>query len=154
MTNISSVMGSTKTLKTATTGDSTLDIDDFYQLMAAQLQNQDMTNPTDQTDFINQMTQMAVIQAIDTFSDISITSYAASLVGKDVTIAATNSDGSLNEVYGTVSATGLYGGEQIIFVNGTSYKLSQIMAIGKLPETINSESQSEDNSAAETDEEV
>lgn len=142
MTNIASAIGSTQTLKTTTTGDSTLDIDDFYQLLAAQLQNQDLTNPTDQTDFINQMTQMAVIQAIDTFSDISTTSYAASLVGKDVTIAATKSDGSLNEIYGTVTGTGLYSGEQVIFVNDTSYKLSQIMAIGKLPETINNDAQS------------
>jgi len=140
MTSISSVNSTTKTLKNTATGDSTLDIDDFYTLMAAQLQNQDMTNPTDQSDFINQMTQMAVIQAIETFSDISITSYAASLVGKDVTIASTKSDGSLNEVYGTVTATGLYNGEQVIFVDGTSYKLSQVMSIGKLPDTIKTDS--------------
>lgn len=138
MTNIATVNGNVKTLKTESTGSSTISIDDFYKLMAAQLQNQDMTNPTDQTEFINQMTQLAVVQAIDTFTDISITSYAASLVGKDVTIAAVNTDGSLNEIYGTITATGLYGGEQVIFVNDKSYKLSQIMAVGKLPDTENS----------------
>lgn len=134
MTNIATVNGNVKTLKTASTGNNTISIDDFYKLMAAQLQNQDMTNPTDQTEFINQMTQLTVVRAIETFTDISITSYAASLVGKDVTIAGVNTDGTLNEIYGTVTATGLYGGEQIVFVNDKSYKLSQIMAIGKLPE--------------------
>lgn len=154
MTNITSANGSAKTLKTATTGKSTLDVDDFYKLMAAQLQNQDMTNPTDQSQFINQMTQMAVIQAIDTFSDISTTSYAASLVGKDVTIAASGTDGALNQVYGTITATGLYSGEQVIFVNDKSYKLSQIMAIGKLPETIKSDSSTKDDAIKETDEDI
>lgn len=151
MTNIATANASTKTLKTATTGDSTLDIDDFYKLMAAQLQNQDMTNPTDQSEFLNQMTQLAVVNAIDTFTDISITTYAASLVGKDVTIATANSDGTLNEIYGTITATGMYGGEQVVFVNDTSYKLSQIMSIGKLPETINSTVPQDD---AESDVEV
>ena len=71
---------SSKKVESKTTGKSVLDINDFYKLMAAQLQNQDMTNPMDQSEFMSQMTQMTIIQAINTFSDISVTSYAASLV--------------------------------------------------------------------------
>ena len=122
------------TLESTTTGKSVLDMNDFYKLMAAQLQNQDMTNPMSQSEFMNQMTQMTVIQSINTFTDISVTTYAASLVGKEVTVAEVDSKGEITEVFGTVTATGLYGGEQIIFVNGKSYKLAQIMSVGKLPE--------------------
>ena len=119
---------SSKKVESKTTGKSVLDINDFYKLMAAQLQNQDMTNPMDQSEFMSQMTQMTIIQAINTFSDISVTSYAASLVGKEVTVAEVSNTGEITE------ATGLYAGEQIIFVNDKSYKLSQIMSVGKLPE--------------------
>jgi flagellar basal-body rod modification protein FlgD len=138
MTNISNGTASTSSssqLKTETTGKSTLDIDDFYQLMAAQLQNQDMTNPTDSSEFMNQLTMMTTVQAIEDITNVSLISYAASLVGKDVTIGQTDSDGNISELYGTVTATGMYSGEQVVFVDGTSYKLSAIMAVGKLPDT-------------------
>ncbi|WP_304508364.1 flagellar hook assembly protein FlgD [Anaerotignum sp.] len=138
MTNIpnkTTSASSTQKLTTETTGKSTLDIDDFFQLMAAQLQNQDMTNPMDQSEFMNQLTMMSAMQAIEDITSVSLISYAASLVGKDVTIGKTDSDGNISELYGTVTATGMYAGEQVVFVEGNSYKLSQIMAVGKLPET-------------------
>lgn len=113
--------------------DSTMDMDDFLKLLAAQLQNQDMMNPMDEGQFMNQMAQMATIQAMNTFTDIATTSYAASLVGKDITVAETAPDGTIKEVVGAVTAAGLYGGKQIVFVEDKSYYLSQIMAIGRLP---------------------
>lgn len=125
-----------------------LSIDDFYTLMAAQLQNQDITNPTNQSDFMNQMIMMSVVQAIETFTDTTTTSYAASLVGKDVTVATTGADGKTQKLYGTITATGLYSGEQIVFINDKSYKLSQIMSIGKLPETKPDSSKSSSDSSS------
>ncbi|MDD3394446.1 MAG: hypothetical protein EOM28_10225 [Clostridia bacterium] len=138
MTNIngsSASTSSTSKLTTKSTGDTTLDIDDFYQLMAAELQNQDMTNPMETSEFMSQLTQMSTIQAITDITNVSLISYAASLVGKDVTIGKTGSDGNIEELYGTVTATGMYSGEQVVFVDGKSYQLSSIMAVGKLPET-------------------
>ena len=35
---------------------------------------------------------------------------------------------------GTVTGTGMAGGQQVIFVNGKSYYLSDIMAVGRLPD--------------------
>ncbi len=139
MMNISSgsstSASSTSSLTTTSTGDSTLDIDDFFQLLAAELQNQDMTNPMDTSDFMNQLTLMSTMQAITDITNVSLISYAASLVGKDVTIGQVSSSGTITEIYGTVTATGMYSGEQVVFVDGESYKLSSIMAVGKLPET-------------------
>ncbi|MCI1958759.1 MAG: hypothetical protein LKJ25_03935 [Clostridia bacterium] len=140
--SINGVNANSAASATSTTSKNTLDMDDFYKLMAAQLKNQDVSNPTDESDFMNQMMQMAVISAINTFTDISKTSYAASLVGRDVTIADTGSDGKSKEVYGTVTATGVYAGEQVIYVNDNRYALSQIMAIGKLPDTDSSSNSS------------
>jgi flagellar basal-body rod modification protein FlgD len=126
---------STSGLTTQTTGQSYLDVDDFFQLLAAELQNQDMSNPVDSSDFMNQLALVSTMQAMQEITDVSVVSYAASLVGKDVTIGQTDSSGNITEIYGTVTATGVYSGEQVIFVDGTSYTLSSIMAIGKLPET-------------------
>lgn len=121
------------------TGKSTLDMEDFFKLFAAQLQNQDMTNPMDTSEFMNQMIMMSTIQSITDITNVSLISYAASLVGKDVTVAQVGSGGKITEVYGTVTATGMYSGEQVVFVDGKSYKLSSIMAVGKLPEINSSE---------------
>lgn len=116
------------------TGKSTLDMVDFFKLFAAQLQNQDMTNPMDTSEFMNQMIMMSTIQSMSDITNVTLISYAASLVGKDVTVAQIGSDGKITEVYGPVTATGMYSGEQVVFVDGKSYKLSAIMAVGKLPE--------------------
>lgn len=142
MSSINSFMtsipnGSTKAnnnqVTSETVGKSYLEMDDFFKLLAAQLQNQDMTSPMDQSEFMNQLTMMSTIRAIDEITNVSVISYAASLVGKDVTIGEVDKDGKINEIYGTVTATGVYAGEQVVFIEGKSYSLSQIMAVGKLP---------------------
>lgn len=125
---------STQKLDSKPKGKGYLEMDDFFKLMAAQLQNQDMTSPMDQSEFMNQLTMMSTIQAISEITNVSVVSYAASLVGKEVTVGDVDSDGNIKEVYGAVTATGVYAGEQVVFIDGKSYRLSQIMAVGKLPE--------------------
>lgn len=116
-----------------TLDDNIMSMDTFFALFAQQLANQDMSNPMDQNAFMDQMVQMATIQAMSSLTDASTTSYAASLVGKEVTIATLEGD-DLKEVVGTVTGCGLYGGQHVLFVNGESYYLSQVMAVGKIPE--------------------
>ncbi len=111
-----------------------LSTEDFYQLMAVQLQNQTMDNTSDTTEFINQMMQMTILQAIDTFTETSVTQYAASMVGQTVTVAEFSANGAIDEIVGEVTATGVLEGEQVIFVNDVAYPLSQIMAVGQLPQ--------------------
>ena len=60
--------------------------------------------------------------------------YAASLVGKTVTVGEYGEDGKLQEVVGTVTGTGTYQGVPVIFVDGEMYALSDIMAVGTLPD--------------------
>ncbi|MGE4213250.1 MAG: flagellar hook capping FlgD N-terminal domain-containing protein [Anaerotignaceae bacterium] len=133
MTNINSTTKATTATTASSTASSSLTMDDFYQLMVAQFQNQDPTNPSDTGDYLNQMIQMAVVDAIGTITETSVTSYAASLVGKEVTVASYDSKNNMTEVCGVVTATGKYADDQIIIIDGKSYALSQIMAIGRLP---------------------
>ncbi len=71
---------------------SVLDMNDFIKLMAAQLRHQDMNNPLNESEMMAQMAQMATVQAMTTFTDIAVTSYSASLVGKEVTLAQIEED--------------------------------------------------------------
>nr|WP_300129279.1 flagellar hook capping FlgD N-terminal domain-containing protein [uncultured Butyricicoccus sp.] len=107
--------------------------EDFLTLIMAQFQNQDIMNPASTDDFINQMVQLMTIQTMTNMNDISTISYAASLVGKEVTVGVFGTEG-LEEVVGTVTGTGLLNGQQVIFVNGQAYTLNSIMAIGRIPE--------------------
>lgn len=130
-----------------------LDMTDFLTLMVAQFQNQSLDSTADTSDMLNQLVQMSVIQAISEISDATVMTYASSLVGKEVTVGRFNSQGMLEEYVGTVTGTGVSNGEQIVFVDGQSYALGDILAVGRLPELTQAgkEEESEEGSGSETD---
>lgn len=138
LTGLTTTSTTQATNSTNTSSGSSLDMDDFLQLMVAMFQYQDIDNAASTTDMLNQMVQMSVVQAISDIStvinDSSTLSYAASLVGKEVTIGQYSSSGELSEIVGTVTGTGTLNGNQVIFIGDDSYYLSDIMAIGRLPD--------------------
>ena len=113
-----------------------LDTETFLQLIVAQIQNQDMLGMGDSGgssnnsgEYVNQLLQMTLVQSISDMMDMSMTSYAMSMVGKEVTVAKV--DGTKVEaVKGIVSGVSMYGDEPILHVNGEQYKLSQVMTVG------------------------
>lgn len=117
-----------------------LDMQDFLTLMVTELQNQSIDDTADTSEMINQMVQMQMITAINNLNDASIMSYAASLVGKTVTVGQYDSSGNLEEIVGEVTGTGTMGGEQVVFVNDKYYYMNEIMAVGVLPSNESSES--------------
>ena len=121
---------------------STLTFEDMLLLMVTQLQNQTIDNQADTNDMMNQLIQMSVMQAmtemstqVEELTQANVMSYAASLVGKEVTVGVYNEQTKkIDEIVGTVTATGVYDGVQVIFLGDKSYTLSSIMAVGRLPE--------------------
>lgn len=118
-----------------------LNFTDMLQLMVLQFQNQTMDNTADTSDMMNQLVQMSVVQAMtgmstqmEELTQANIMTYSASLVGKEVTVGVRDKDGKLQELVGTVTATGTYDGHPVIFLGDKSYLLSDIMAVGRLPE--------------------
>ena len=105
-----------------------LDMTSFLKLMVAELTNQSIDQTADTSDMLNQM-----VQAWGNMTDASVMSYAASLVGKQVTVGQYDSEGKLQEVVGTVTGTGTYNGSQVVFVGDKYYPLSEILAVGTLP---------------------
>ena len=74
----------------------TISMTGFFQLLATQLQNQDMSNPMDNSEIMAQMTQMAMVQSMTAMNDamknstaVNTQTYAAGLVGQEVTMAVT-----------------------------------------------------------------
>ena len=134
---INSVLSSTaaKTTKNKSAGSTALDMTDFLTMMVAQFQNQDPENAASTTDMLNQMVQISMIQAITNITDAATMIYSSSLVGKEVTVGQFDSDGKLQEIVGTVTGTGTYNGNPVVFVDGVSYNLSSILAVGRLPGT-------------------
>ncbi|MDR1322372.1 MAG: hypothetical protein LBK56_13300 [Gracilibacteraceae bacterium] len=120
---------------TGTTG--SFDLDDFYYLFATQLQNQDMMNPVDDTQFLNQMAQMALIQAMDQMNAMTMTSYAFGFMGKDVIVSDFDASGQLVNTRGAVEKVVLYNGAPQVYVDGKAYGVEQIMEVfasGMAPE--------------------
>ena len=141
MADIASLTKSTAVPKaensTSRSGNTELSMQDFLQLMVVQLQNQTMDDTMDTSEMMNQMVQMQMVTAITNMNELSVMSYASSLVGKVVTIGILGTD-SLEEREVQVIGTGLSNGQQVIFGkdgkgNVETYALNQIMAVGHLP---------------------
>ena len=113
---------------------SEMGMSDFFNLLAAQLQNQDMMNPQSNTEFIAQMAQFTTLQGLQKITEYQLSSYATSYVGKNVAIAYTNDSGSLTRTEGIVERVTFYDGEPKVVVGNVSYPLYAVMEV-KVPET-------------------
>ena len=155
MSDLSNILGKTTATtqvaknSTNTKAGADLDMTDFLTLMCAMFQNQDIDNTASTTDMLNQMVQMSVIQAI---SDItSSLNYGASLVGKEVVVGVNDGTGKIKEIEGTVTGTGVLDGQQVIFIGNDTYSLSDILAVGKLPEQKEEGDDSGESGGTDTD---
>jgi len=141
--SIDSIIGSADWYKTQqmtaasqrnnTVSEAALGMKDFLLLLVAQLQNQDMMNPMDNTEFIAQMATFSQLTAVNNMVDQSITSYAVSLLGKEVTAAVLDSTGKLETIEGVVTGISLFENEPRIYIGDRSFSLQSVMSVGKLP---------------------
>lgn len=125
----------------------TLSMTDYFKLLAAQLQNQDVTNPMSNSEMMQQMVQMGMMQAMNAMTDsmeantaTTTQTYAGSLLGQEVTVMVTEEAG------GVEIPTGVKYGkvEYVSFVNGTplfklegdkeEYTMSYLVGVGRIPD--------------------
>lgn len=104
-------------------------VDNFLNLMIAQLQNQDPMNPMDDTQYVTQLAQFATMQQMQELAYYSRTNFVMSMVGKEVTVARSKVDGSIEEFTGPVEKISLVNNEYLVYVDGKTFELSQIMEI-------------------------
>jgi flagellar hook assembly protein FlgD len=127
----------------AAKGASSLGMDDFLQLLATQMSNQDVLSPTDNTEFVAQMAQFSSLSALQTLTQtastlldatytaslISYSQYGASLVGKTVIVGYTNDDGTTGTTQGVVDSVNFLSNSNTISVGGKDYDLSSVVKV-------------------------
>jgi len=116
----------------ATSGNASVDQNQFLTLLVNELQNQDPTQPTDQSQTLAQLAQFSQLQETQTlnqtltsnqqFSDVA---QSATLIGKTVSTATATSAG----VSGVVSSVSLSGGKTYLQVGGQSVDASTLTSI-------------------------
>lgn len=138
---------STGTYTPETNDKNTLTMTGFFQLLATQLQNQDMNNPMDNSELMAQMTQMAMMQSMNAMTTsmnnstaINTQTYAASLVGQEVTMAVTEENSYGQEVpvdvkYAKVEYVNFTTGDPTIKLvdDNKEYSLKHLVGMGKVP---------------------
>ncbi len=135
---------------------------DWLTLLVAQLKNQDMYNQTDSSEMTKQMAQYSQIQAIQNMVSLqeniyamNTTSYAASLIGKEVTAAqiekVTDSTGTTDKLVttkGVITGVTLFEGEPVVYIGEKAFSLNQIMLVGDVPTGEESSDPTEDETTA------
>ena len=128
-------------------------MDDFFTLLAAQLRYQDMSSPMSNSEMMSQLTQMANIssvssltdslgkvattieEAMNSMSQISLSTYATNLLGQTVTVADLDETGQMiGTTTGVVEGVSLTGSDPYIYVNGKNYLLSHLISTGVTPD--------------------
>jgi flagellar basal-body rod modification protein FlgD len=138
---MSSVPSTTPTSSTSTSGSTTsstsgfgsLTSADFMQMLIAELQDQDPTQPMTNADLLNQLSQMTQLQsnqqlsdAIQTLSSNQQLSTAASFIGQTVS----GTDSNSNSVSGVVTQAFIQSGTAYVSVGGTQVPLANITSVG------------------------
>ena len=121
----------------------TLSIESYFKLWSAQLANQDMTSPMDNSEMMAQMTQMAMVQSLGTMTTnmkqemaLTKTSYLAGLIGKEVSAKVPEAEQKANpdapkEKSGVIASVNLTGDEPSFRLQGdvTDYPLESLLMV-------------------------
>lgn len=130
LTGAANLTGTTSSDTVSGGAQQTLTQNDFLQLLVAQMQNQDPTNPQSDTEMASQMAQFTSLTQSSAMSASLAMIQANSLVGSTVTVS-TDSTGDTTS--GVVQAMQLgsstAGGQPQILINGTPYNLSQVLSV-------------------------
>ncbi len=120
-------------------------VDDFLNLMVAQLTNQDFMNPMEDTQYVTQLAQFATMQHMQELAYNSKLNYVSTLVGKQVTVARLKLGGEIEKVEGTIQKIALMDNEFSVYVNDKAYTLEQVMEIHEAPPITTEEPDDADN---------
>lgn len=107
-----------------------LNVSDFFELMVAQLTNQDFMNPVDDTQYLAQLAQFSSMNAMKELSEYSKQNYVMSFLGKECTAAKYQIGGEVEQTTGKVTSVSLVDNDYKLTINGKEFALSEIMKVG------------------------
>ena len=130
----------TSSTNSSSTGSQDITVDDFLQIMAAELQNQNPLGSdgggSSNTDYISQLAQFTMLEQMSNISDgldlltfMSQQQYSFNLIGKEVTLQ--EEDGTVS---GTVDKVKFENGYAILVVNDKEYYLGSVIEVNNTPD--------------------
>jgi flagellar basal-body rod modification protein FlgD len=122
-------VSSTTTTTTSTTGTSSLDKNDFLQLLVAQMKYQDPLEPTSNTEYISQYATFSELEEMQNMSSSMDLTRASSLVGQEVVIKSTSDTGDTSYVRGNVDYVQLENGNALLSINDSLYSLDDVYSV-------------------------
>lgn len=115
--------------KSGKTDTSTLDKDAFLQLLVAQMKYQDPLEPTSNTEYISQYATFSELEQMQNMSNTMELTRAANLVGQTVAVESVDDSGKSVSDMGVVDYISYENGKAMIWVNGKSYELDEVVEI-------------------------
>ena len=144
---ITSMKNATAQVESQRTPTSTNDSNVFLTLMLKQLENQDPTEPVDNTQWLSQLAQYSSLEQMSEmnkgltncldyinaiYSDMAMNSeitQTLSLIGKDVTVNITDEEGNESKISGVVSEASFEDGTGKIKIGDEYYSITNIVSI-------------------------
>lgn len=108
---------------------SDMSVTDFFDLMVAQLTNQDFMNPVDDTQYLAQMAQFSTMQEMMDLCQYSKQNYVMGMLGQTVSLTNYSIGGGKKTVTGKVEKIMLDDGDYKIYIDGTPYDYSKVNEI-------------------------
>ena len=103
--NISGLTGSAATTTAASTGSNAEDKDMFLKLLVAQMKYQDPSNPTDSTQYLQQMAQFSMVEKLDALAESQAKSTSSSQLQSAVGMIGTTVEFGVGETAGSGTVT-------------------------------------------------
>ncbi len=130
---------------------SDLSVTDFFQLMVAQLTNQDFMNPVDDTQYLAQMAQFATMQEMMDLCQYSKQNYVMGMLGQTVSLTKNEIGGDKKTITGRVEKIVVEDNDYKIYIDGKPYDYSKVESISAASMSDIKENSKVDNN--ETDQE-
>ena len=106
-----------------------LDMDDFFTLMATELENQTMYDTVDNAAYMGQLAQFSMLSQMQELAQKSDSAYAVSFLGKAVEVKTTDDSGFTQLVSGTVEQVSFSNGSASVLIDGESYSTADIVSV-------------------------
>ena len=110
--------------------DNSMGRDQFLKLLLVQLQNQDPTQPMENTEMMAQMAQFSALEAMQNMTGVTSASQAYGLIGKGVVgFIREPGTNAIRDIMGTVDSAGIEGGKPYVKVGNATVWLENVLQV-------------------------
>ena len=117
---------SQSSLSKANESSNAMDKDAFLQLLVAQMKYQDPLQPTSNTEYISQYAQFSQVEQMNNMASSMDLQRASQLVGKDVYVKTTGSNGETKYVQGKVDYVVYENNKAYLAINESLYSIDDL----------------------------